>query len=585
MQSQLIIELLEQHSKKSCKGYRKQYTAHCPAHEDANPSLSISEAADGKILLHCYTGCPIEAICQSLGIKVKDLFNDPSPGSKQCAQKTEHPYHNKDGKIVYRKVRVEPGKGGLTATTRIEGAGGPWRQQYTDALKGAHVVLLYDEDTTGLGRRDDIIMHLHTSVASLKVVALPGLVFTDKHGQNISDWLKAGHTIQELKELVKKAPKYKAAAEAEPAATLNLPQLLVPGGAQSILKAGQVAGGLLKNMHRFFMRGGILVEVVRETDGEPFLEPIKATQFASDIELVAKVVKRGREGMEPTILNSAQAQSMMDSRSFRAEIPEIKMLSKCPILTFAKDRTLRIITGHDKESGILSFASPPEDMSLNAAVNHLLGIFADFNFATPSDRSHAIAALITPDLIFGQLIRARVPLHVIEADESQTCKGFLVKLIAGVHNHKPHAITQRKGGVGGIEESLNMRLIKGDSFISFDNIRDKMDSPALESLLTENHYLARVPYMGLMDIDPKRIVLFLTSNQCEMTKDLTNRSSLIQLRKREEGYPFKTFPEGDVVDHVLANSSRYHGAIITIIKEWIHQGCQETSENRHDFRK
>lgn len=130
-----------------------------------------------------------------------------------------------------------------------------------------------------------------------------------------------------------------------------------------------------------------------------------------------------------------------------------------------------------------------------------------------------------------------------------------------------------------------MRLIKGDPFISFDNIRDKIDSPALESLLTEDHYLARVPYIPPIDIDPKRIVLFLTSNQCEMTKDLTNRSSLIQLRKREPGYRFKTFPEGNIVDHVLANSSRYHSAIIAIIKEWVRQGCPETDEDRHDFRK
>ncbi|MDP1880037.1 MAG: hypothetical protein Q8K60_03750 [Parachlamydiaceae bacterium] len=91
--------------------------------------------------------------------------------------------------------------------------------------------------------------------------------------------------------------------------------------------------------------------------------------------------------------------------------------------------------------------------------------------------------------------------------------------------------------------------------------------------------------MPPIDIDPRRVVLFFTSNQCEMTKDLTNRSSLIQLRKQEPGYAFKIFPEGDIVDHVLANSSRYHDAIIAIIKEWVQQECPETGENRHNFRK
>lgn len=208
--------------------------------------------------------------------------------------------------------------------------------------------------------------------------------------------------------------------------------------------------------------------------------------------------------------------------------------------------------------------------------------FLFINFPIYNQRIFSIAKGIWEIMLVNYILRT---LQVIEADESQTGKGFLVKLIAAVHNHKPHPITQRKGVNGGIEESLNMRLIKGDSFISFDNIRDKIDSPALESLLTEDHYLARVPYMPPIDIDPRRIVLFLTSNQCEMTKDLTNRSSLIQLRKREPGYTFKTFPEGDIVDHVLANSSRYHSAIIAIIKESVRQGCPETDENRHDFRK
>lgn len=292
--------------------------------------------------------------------------------------------------------------------------------------------------------------------------------------------------------------------------------------------------------------------------------------FAVSMWLVFEILKVMREGFS-TVLIIIQKVNLLTT------------LLKEPDIS--KNQKLNIIIGHDKESGILSFAASPDEVSLSVAIDLLVSLFEDFNFATPPDRSRAIAALITPDLIFGQLLRARAPLQVIEADESQTGKGFLIKLIARVHNHKPYPITQRKGVAGGLEESLNMRLIKGDPFISFDNIRDKIDSPALESLLTEDHYLARVAFTPPVDIDPRRIVLFLTSNQCEMTKDLTNRSSLIQLRKQKPGYTFKTFPEGDIVDHVFANSSRYHGAIIAIIKEWVRQGCPETNENRHDFRK
>lgn len=33
------------------------WMASCPAHDDHDPSLSIKETPDGKILVHCHAGC------------------------------------------------------------------------------------------------------------------------------------------------------------------------------------------------------------------------------------------------------------------------------------------------------------------------------------------------------------------------------------------------------------------------------------------------------------------------------------------------------------------------------------------------
>ena len=53
------------------------WQALCPAHEDRNPSLSVT-AHEGKILLFCHAGCSVEAICAALGISVRDLFTENS---------------------------------------------------------------------------------------------------------------------------------------------------------------------------------------------------------------------------------------------------------------------------------------------------------------------------------------------------------------------------------------------------------------------------------------------------------------------------------------------------------------------------
>jgi hypothetical protein len=132
---------------------------------------------------------------------------------------------------------------------------------------------------------------------------------------------------------------------------------------------------------------------------------------------------------------------------------------------------------------------------------------SDFSFADESDRSRAIAAFISPALAQGGLLSGRVPVDLSEADQSQTGKGYRAKAVAGIYNNVPRIVTQSKGGVGGLEESLSQELMNGRPFISFDNIRGKIDCPALESALTEDYYSARVPYSSGVDIDMRRTTI------------------------------------------------------------------------------
>jgi putative DNA primase/helicase len=53
------------------------WTARCPAHPDRNPSLSIA-LRDGRVLLHCFAGCPPEAVLGAVGLTWKDL-REPDP--------------------------------------------------------------------------------------------------------------------------------------------------------------------------------------------------------------------------------------------------------------------------------------------------------------------------------------------------------------------------------------------------------------------------------------------------------------------------------------------------------------------------
>ena len=49
------------------------YEARCPAHDDRSPSLSILDTED-RVLLHCFGGCDVTAICAAVGVELRDLF-------------------------------------------------------------------------------------------------------------------------------------------------------------------------------------------------------------------------------------------------------------------------------------------------------------------------------------------------------------------------------------------------------------------------------------------------------------------------------------------------------------------------------
>lgn len=53
------------------------WVARCPAHPDKIPSLSIKEGERG-VLLKCWAGCELQAICHSMELKISDLFPDAS---------------------------------------------------------------------------------------------------------------------------------------------------------------------------------------------------------------------------------------------------------------------------------------------------------------------------------------------------------------------------------------------------------------------------------------------------------------------------------------------------------------------------
>jgi len=64
-----VLERLQK-VRKSSRGF----SACCPAHQDKDPSLSIAEGDDGRVLLYCFAGCDYESIMAAIGLTTADGY-------------------------------------------------------------------------------------------------------------------------------------------------------------------------------------------------------------------------------------------------------------------------------------------------------------------------------------------------------------------------------------------------------------------------------------------------------------------------------------------------------------------------------
>ena len=74
------------------------------------------------------------------------------------------------------------------------GGAGKWRPEFASYVAGRWVVILADADEAGRKHAQQVAASLHGVAASVKVIELPGM--PDK--SDVSDWLNAGHTLDEL---------------------------------------------------------------------------------------------------------------------------------------------------------------------------------------------------------------------------------------------------------------------------------------------------------------------------------------------------------------------------------------------------
>jgi 5S rRNA maturation endonuclease (ribonuclease M5) len=257
-----VLALLPDH-----RQHGNYWKAKCPAHPDKQPSLAIKETPGGGCFVKCHAGCDKDAVLAALGLTLPDLMPPKqfTPSAARSRQERAYDYTDETGTLLYQAVRMVPKafrqrrparpddspkerqegwawnlngtrrvlyrlsdviravadstrvwivegekdatclvEAGLVATTNAMGAEKWTVPEYSEALRGANVVIIPDNDDSGRRHVRQVGESLKGKAASVRVLELPNL----PPKGDVSDFLESGATVDELIALADTAPSF-----------------------------------------------------------------------------------------------------------------------------------------------------------------------------------------------------------------------------------------------------------------------------------------------------------------------------------------------------------------------------------------
>jgi hypothetical protein len=380
------------------------------------------------------------------------------------------------------------------------------------------------------------------------------------------------------------------------ATTLNLPEaetkplVKLPGNGIQIRDTARSLYGLAASQGGLYYSNGSVVKLnQRDATSSSELITLSPAAAMSEFEKYARFEKAAKgiktDGSE-TVLVEAMAKALLACDVAKDQLPNVKGLLNRPLPILHEGSIEVLHDGYNAKTGLLVAGGQlVEPDTVEQAVEMIEAILADFTFQTDADISRAIACFLTPALRIGGFIQGDTPIHIIEAEESQTGKGFFLKLRDLLYGEKSILIARQKGGVGSVDESFGKALLTGRPFIQFDNVRDKLSSEVLEAFLTNPAtLLVRVPYSDSRPVDGSLRFVSITSNGLETTEDLANRASFIRLQK-EKDRTFSMVNSLSIEELVQGTQGHLMGAITKIIRHFHEAGMPRTTENRHERKE
>jgi hypothetical protein len=329
-----------------------------------------------------------------------------------------------------------------------------------------------------------------------------------------------------------------------------------------------------------FQYGALPARIEHDDDGRPRIRVLSVDRMrhrlARDIDWY-KVTKDG--GPVPTPPPLAVVRDMLACP--HTPLPILTRIVKAPI--FAANGCLETQVGYSAASK--TFFAPSAGFSIPAVspspscaeikkASELLtrDLLGEFPFVGPSEKAHTIAALMCP--FARELIQGPTPLHSFEAPTPGTGKTLLVTAITlPALGLTLNALTEARDE-DEWRKRLFAKLLSSSDVVLIDNVRRRVDSAALASVLTafpqwEDRFLGKSEIIAV----PVRCTWIMTANNPTFSCEITRRTVRIRLdAKRDQPWLRSDFKRPRLLEWAMEHRSELTWAALTLIQAWIAAG-------------
>ncbi len=484
----------------------------------------------------------------------------------------------------------------VAATTNPQGAG-KWKDEYSEHLRGRHIIILPDNDDPGRNHAAEVARSLVGIAASVGTLELPDL----PPKGDVVDWLAAGGDKDKL---LKHAAE-ESCDQPESKSSMSNTELFPQPGAPAIADRPKIivttdehivnerAAAALASDQTIFQRGGSLVRVVKDNspaakDGirrpfAPRIETLPTALLRERLSAVAQWVKECETDdgiLEKPVHPPVWCVAGVHARGSWPGVRHLEAVVEYPVLR--RDGSVLCQPGYDAETGLLlTHAGPlaqlPNQSDLDAAIaarDQLIEVFDDFPFERAVHRAGLLAALLTPLARFAFVGPA--PLFLVDANVRGVGKGLLLDCIAAIITGQRFAIATYTDDENELRKRITSLALSGERLALFDNLIGKFGNAVLDAVLTATDWKDRVLGGNRVVQAPLYLTWYATGNNVSIAADTARRSCHIRLETpQERPEERRDFRHPNLLSWIGEQRQRLLACALTILRAYFVAGCPD----------